>query len=157
MRQTKKAFEWIISILRRHKIPFQISGGLAAEIYGSQRKLADIDIDIPKDKFIDIVSEVKDYIVWGPKRYKDKNWNVFLMTLKYANQKIDISGGPTERIFDKKEKHWVNDRVSFSKKEIKKIFGIYVPVITRQELIRYKKQISRKIDDIDVESIIKKK
>lgn len=157
MRQTKKAFKWIVFILERHKVPFQISGGLAAKAYGSSRKLADIDIDIPKDKFVDIIAEVKNYIVWGPKRYKDKNWNVFLMTLKYANQKIDISGGPVISIFNKKKKRWVNDRINFSDREMKKIFGIFVPVITKQELIEYKKKISRTIDKIDVESILNKK
>ena len=156
MRQTKRAFKWIVSILERRKVPFQISGGLAAKAYGSSRKLVDIDIDIPKDKFADIIAEVKSYIVRGPKRYKDKNWDVFLMTLKYANQKIDISGVPTKRMFDKKEKRWVDDRVSFSKKEIKKIFGIYVPVITRQRLIESKKKLSRRVDKIDVESITNK-
>ena len=90
MRQTKRAFKWIVSILERRKVPFQ------------------------------------------------------------------ISGVPTKRMFDKKERRWVDDRVSFSKKEIKKIFGIYVPVITRQRLIESKKKLSRRVDKIDVETITNK-
>ena len=143
--------------MEKHKIPFQISGGLAAKIYGSPRKLADIDIDIPKYKFIDIIAEVKDYIVWGPKRYKDKNWDVFMMTLKYANQKIDISGGPVESIFDEKKRCWVNDRINFSNRDVKKIFGMFVPIITKRELIDYKKKIARNLDKIDIEAIKVKK
>ena len=56
-RHTKEAFEWIISILRNHKIPFEIIGGFAARLYGSRRMLADIDIDIPKKKIKRILSE----------------------------------------------------------------------------------------------------
>lgn len=46
----KEALAWITNILKKYSIPFQITGGLAAILYGSKRPLEDIDIDIPEEK-----------------------------------------------------------------------------------------------------------
>jgi hypothetical protein len=40
------ALRWIIGILDRHNIQYQITGGFAAKLYGSSREVNDIDIDI---------------------------------------------------------------------------------------------------------------
>lgn len=88
-RDTKRALEWIVGVLRKRQIPFQISGGCAAKIYGSQRELNDIDIDIPRDCFEKIIVDVKPFLIYGPSQYKDGKWDLYLMTLNYAGQEID--------------------------------------------------------------------
>lgn len=152
MRRTKEAFHWIIKLLRKHRIPFQLTGGLAAELYGSQRPLADIDIDIPKNKFKSLVPEVKEYIVFGPARYKDKHWNLRLMTLKYNNQVIDICSSH-KKIFDHFKKKWVEIDTHFHKSKMLYVFGLRVPTIAEGEFIAYKKELWRKVDKIDVEEM----
>ena len=44
--QTIEGLRWIVEILNRNHIPYQLVGGLAAKIYGSARDINDIDIDI---------------------------------------------------------------------------------------------------------------
>lgn len=45
--QIHAALDWLIPILTHSRAPFQITGGLAAHLYGATRPINDIDIDIP--------------------------------------------------------------------------------------------------------------
>jgi hypothetical protein len=152
-KNTGKAFKWIVSFLKKNNIPFQISGGFAARLYGSTRPLFDIDIDIPDNCFDKLIPFVKDYIVYGPKRFCDKSWDLLLMTLEYDNQKIDISGCNTIKLFNPETKQWepcgedINDTVE------KEVYEVKVPVIKKQNLIAYKNIIRRPTDLEDIEMI----
>ncbi|MBS0358657.1 MAG: hypothetical protein JSS53_05260 [Proteobacteria bacterium] len=156
MQHAKSAIVWITNILEKLNIPFQIAGGLAARAYGSTRKLEDIDIDIPEDKFYLVKHEVSEFIVYGPERYKDEIWDVMLMTLNYNGQLIDLSGAYHTKIWNAKTKKWQELITDFSKAQIKNIFGIQLPVISCDELISYKKILSREVDIKDIEMIDKK-
>ncbi len=155
MRDTEAALKWIVEILNKHKIPFQIAGGFAAIIYGSLRELADIDIDVPKYCYDKILHEVKDYIVFPPQKYKDENWNLELMTLKFKGQNIDISS--EAKIFDKRENQWVDLKTDFSNSDYMEIYNITVPVIRKKDLIEYKNKLLREVDKKDVEALTNRK
>lgn len=88
----KEALIWIINILNKHKIPYMITGGYAARIYGSNRPLADIDIDVSDKSLYKIIPSVQKFISHGPNRYKDNNWDILGLTLHYKGQEIGISG-----------------------------------------------------------------
>ena len=149
---TAEAFRWIIQILKKHKVPFQISGGLAAKAYGSSRPLADIDIAIPENRFNDILPDVKTHIISGPVRFEDENFNCLLMTLNYASQEIDIGGGNAQ-IRDAATGVWHNDPTDFSRYESREIYGLSVPVIKKEDLIKSKKILGRPVDIDDVKEI----
>ncbi|MFH1261142.1 MAG: hypothetical protein ABIJ10_03590 [Candidatus Micrarchaeota archaeon] len=134
----KKALLWIVGILKKHSVQFQISGGLAARVYGSQRPLNDIDIDIPEEKFEAILNDVKDYIIYEPSWYKDKVWDLYLMTLNYHGQEIDIGGAYKIKICDERTGKWHDFPADFSTVEMRVVFDISVPVISRKALIWYK-------------------
>ena len=154
MKYTKSAFKWIVSLLNNNKIPFQITGGFAAKIYGSKRKLYDIDIEIPDNDIKKLQKIVRRWIVYGPKRYKDKNWDILLVTLKYKDQLIDISGAYSEKEFDKKMGSWIRvGRTNLSKAKKVNIYGIKVPVESKRNLIAYKKKLSRNVDKEDLRQI----
>jgi hypothetical protein len=153
MRKTKEAFTWIVGLLREHKIPFQISGGFAANIYGSNRPLADIDIEIPDEKIFEIQKRIKKFIIYGPKRYKDDEFDLLLMTLKYKGQEIDICGINSQKLFNKKTMKWNPERIDLSKATKKKVYNLIVPIISLKDLITYKKKISRDVDIQDVKAL----
>ena len=153
MRKTREAFIWIINILNKTKIPYRIEGGFAAITYGSKRTLADIDIDVPDKCFRKILSNVKKYIVKGANRYKDKNWDVLGLELKYKGQEIGLVGSDTAKIFDKTKGRWIKFKVDFSKVTKKKICGKIANIIRKQDLIYYKNKIARRVDIKDVREL----
>ncbi len=155
MRRTKDAFIWIINILKELSVPFQIAGGFAARIYGSHRRLADIDIGVPDNDVGRIFPKVKKYIVYGPKHYIDRNDDLLLMTLRYRDQMIDIYGNDNTKLYDLKNRKWVPYRLNLKKGTVKNVYGINVPIISKKKLIEYKKLLMRKVDIEDIRRLEK--
>jgi len=155
MKDTENAFKWIVNILQKHEIPFQIEGGFASRLYGSNRELADIDISIPENRFDELVPALKDFIIYGPNQYIDKEWDLKLITLTYKGQDIDIAGAYEKKNFDKGNQKWVKIPSNFSKSVYMDVYNLKVPVISKEELIAYKKIIARDVDIVDVEFLSK--
>ena len=138
MNNTKEALIWITNILQRYSIPFQIAGGLAVRAYGSTRELMDIDIDISENDFEKIINEVKPFIIFGPAQFKDDKWDLFLLTLNYMGQEIDLSGAYTTKIYNNNTHVWEKITTNLAKVNYINIEGLILPVIPRAELILYK-------------------
>jgi hypothetical protein len=153
MQNIKLALIWITDILKAHQIPFQITGGLAARAYGATRPIADIDIDMPEEKFDLVKNDVIDFITYGPGHFKSDKWDLLLMTLNYQGQVIDLSGAYHTKIFNEKTHLWVELSEDLSKVETKNVFGLPMPVIPKNILIAYKNALSRKEDIMDVKEI----
>jgi len=154
MKNTKKAFLWMIDILERHKILYRISGGLAARAYGVDRELADIDIEVAEKDIFSIVEDVKPYIVFGPARSTDISWDLQLLTLSYEGQYIDISGVEA-KYFNRENKQWENCSGDLRSNNIVEIYGKNVPVESIESLIAYKTKLAREVDLEDVRQLNK--
>lgn len=149
MKNTEKAFNWIIDILENLRIDYKISGGLAVRAYGSSRELADIDIEVSNENIHKVFEHVKDFVVFGPEFYEDDSWKIDLMTLNYEGQDIDINGNLGE-IFNKNTNQW--EKISSDLKDCfeKEIFGRLVKVDSVDSLIEYKTKLGREVDLEDV-------
>lgn len=150
MNQIHAALEWITRIISKHNIPYQIAGGLAVRAYGSTRPLQDIDIDISEVDFEKILEDVSEYATFGPAWYKDEVWNIYLMTLNYHGQDIDICGAHQLKVYNKLNGKWERIHTNFSRVAYINIEGLSLPVIARDELIAYKRMLARPIDILDV-------
>ena len=146
----KEAFLWIVDILEKNKIPFQIAGGLAATYYGATRDLYDIDIDIPEESFKSILLDVAPYVTFGPTRLKDRELEIYLLTLSYNGQLIDIGGAHKTKIFNAARVAWERLSVDFAQAEQGSIYGKVVPIIPRSALIQYKSILNRDVDRLDL-------
>lgn len=152
-KNAKAAFHWIARILRKNKVPFRISGGLAANSYGSERELVDIDIDVPDDALMKLMPLLKKFKFAGPNHYKDGEWDVNSISIDCNGQDVDLIGADSQKIFNKNTQAWEKLKVNFSQSSKKKVFGLVVPVISKKELIVYKSKIRRGVDLLDVKAL----
>lgn len=151
-KNTEKAFLWITGLLEEHSIQYKISGGFAARIYGVQRDLADIDIEISKQDILKISELAKDNIIYGPSRFKDDHWDLELMTLCYDGQDIDISENEA-KIFNKQSGAWEVIHSDLAKFELLEIYNKKVPIEEKNSLINYKNKLSREVDLEDIRQL----
>ncbi len=154
MKKIKEAFEWIITILVKHNVPYRVSGGFASRLYGSTRPLRDIDIEIPDSKFKEILPDIREFILEGPKRFIDKQMKTYGLVMKYHGQIIELSGTETEVLFDVHKKKWVHNKIDLLKITRKRVYGKIVNVIRKEDLLSYKKMIrSRQVDLQDIKAL----
>ncbi len=158
--KTVNALKWIVDILNKNNIPYRIGGGLAACVYGSRRPINDIDISLSGKYFPLIIPEVQEYMKSGPKHYSGEKWDCDYLSIKYHDQKIDMTDIDTLRMSNKEQTKWFQTKDHFRKfpNVMKVVEGIEVSLIDPRDLVAYKKELA---DDehlyqlIDVEAVEK--
>jgi hypothetical protein len=156
--KVKNALRWITSVLDKIKVPYKIGGGLAANYYGSGRKVNDIDISISGKYFQFIMPEVSEHITAGPKHYLNEKWDCDTLSLNYNGQDIDLTDVDTLKMstLDKSEWIKVKDIRLYDTVPVE-IDGIKVSLMDPRDLIAYKKELDgdhQKIDVLAVEKYI---
>jgi|APGre2960657373_1045057.scaffolds.fasta_scaffold02360_8 hypothetical protein len=132
--------KWIVGVLNRFGIDYQITGGLAAFWYGSKREIYDIDLEV-SDSDVYRLSEIcREHIIYGPERYVDEHFDLLLMTLKYRDQLIDVCGIDNMSIRGLRQMVDLRSAVNI---------GGY-RVVGLGDLIAYKKLLGREVDLIDI-------
>lgn len=149
----EKTLKWIIRILKRKKIKFNILGGLASYAYGSKRMLVDIDLYMKNEDFQKILPNVKDYITEAPHFSKSKNWECFYMELEKDKIIIEIGGDKGCKFRNLKTKKWCNFSKGLFNPTFKKVFGLNLPIIPKKDLIAYKRKLMRGVDIIDLNNL----
>jgi hypothetical protein len=156
MEMLSKALEWITDILSENNIPFQATGSLAAKVYGSTRALDDIEINIPEKYFATLKQLVQPHVIFGPQQFHDESSDIFLMTLDYHGQKINLIGADKIKLFNKQSELWDELVSDLSRAKLNVVLGIEVPMIPLRELIAYKTKMARDVDIQDVQEILVK-
>ncbi|MEJ2446143.1 MAG: hypothetical protein P8Y42_22285 [Exilibacterium sp.] len=149
----RKAFEWIVGLVREKDIPFLICGGLAAIGYGAERDLHDIDLFVPGEAFEKIVEAGKDFISKPAGHYREAGWDLDYVQFIYGGVKVEVGSAEGVLIQNAHTRTWVNLEIDFSRRDLVTVFGIPVPLMVREDLIGYKSLLSRPVDRADIEAI----
>ena len=148
------ALRWIVSILDRNRVSYQVVGGLAAMAHGGTRPLNDIDLYAPLSGQSRLLADVRECTVWGPERYRDDVWDLVFMKIDFDGVRIEIgdtTSGP--RYFDARHRCWTAQRVDFRRSRTMEVLGVPVNVMPLGDLLDYKRALSRPVDRQDIEEL----
>lgn len=144
------ALHWIVSFLDEQQIPYLVCGGLAANAYGVDRPLNDIDIYVPHAHFDRAVAFGRDYITRGPLHHVSATWDLIYVEFTYQGQYVEIASDQDVKIYDAARGEWVKQELDFEQFEEIDILGVTARVMTKSELISYKSILRREVDLMDI-------
>lgn len=147
------ALTWIKTVLEEQSIPYQVVGGLAANIHGGSRSVADIDLYIPKGYVKDLLPTVQVYIAKPLEYYIEGLWDLEYFQLIYQQQKIEIALSPGTKIFNITTDQWIELITDYTRSITGSYEGVEVPVIPVAELVAYKAILGREVDLIDISEL----
>ena len=149
------ALAWIVAALKRHAVPHQLVGGLAARAYGATRAVVDIDFYVPLDQAASLLAELRPYLIWGPAHFVDAAWDITFLKLDYLGQRVEFGDSSSRPgFFNRREGRWQVQHIDYSRGQLMDVFGVEVPVMPRDELIRYKRDLGRDVDLRDVQEML---
>lgn len=147
----RKVIKKLVNVLEKNRIPFQITGGLAAIIYGARRPFFDIDIDVYKKDISKLRKLFKPHISTDLHHLQDQKFDLYLLTLKINGIFVDISQAENAYIMSNGKK--IKMSTNISKAKILEWEGVKLLVQNKTELIAYKKALNRDIDLTDIKQI----
>lgn len=144
------AAQWIVGLLRDRNIPFLICGGLAAKGYGSERDLNDIDLFVPGEHFPSVVQAGQEFVSKASAHHQDEGWDLTYVQFKYEGIKVEIGNAEGPRIFDAGNQVWVPLNIDFSRCKTVHLLGLELPLMLKEDLVRYKTALARPVDIEDI-------
>lgn len=138
----QNALDWIITLLKHKQIPFHITGGFAAHLYGATRPINDIDIDMPTACLDSLAPELREFMEFAPQRHKDTTWDLYVATVNYQGQLIDLTGDTDAYVCNKNTGAWNPLEMNFNEVNWIEAFGHQLPVQNTRDLISYKLKIA---------------
>lgn len=150
--KTKKALTWLATLLHEHDIPYQIGGGTATFLYGSERANNDIDVSMSGKDFDMLVPLVSEYIVSGPKHYQNEKWDCTTLSLNYEGQDIDLTDADTLLMRDREDTKWIENKLIYQMHEsiAKEVDDVSVLLTHPRVLLEYKKELSGEHQEYDI-------
>lgn len=144
------AAQWIVELLRERSIPFLICGGLAAKGYGSERELNDIDLFAPGEYFASVVQAGQQFVSKAAAHRQEEGWDLTYVQFKYEGIKVEVGNADGSQIFDAGQETWVPLNIDFSRYLTVHLLGLELPLMLKDDLVRYKSILARPVDIEDV-------
>ena len=140
------ALNYIIPLLEKYNFDWCIAGGFACYVYGVNRPITDIDIDVNTNtenpEFKNFLHEVEKYTTAPLEHWVDKNYDNYNVEITYQGQVIDICPTATLKIFNKEhnvyEPFYQN---GFTKPEIVSFEGLKLPLLAKELIVKNKEML----------------
>ena len=127
---------------------------MAAIAHGSGRELYDIDLYVSKLELSKITDFGKEYLTFGPARYKDECWDIEGAQFVIGGVKVELTTDNDCRFYSPIKNSWVTQPIDFNSTVRKFVYGREVNIMCFQQLITYKKLLAREVDLDDVKRLL---
>lgn len=141
MSKIKTTLDWILPMLKEKGIPFYVTGGFAAHLYGATRPVNDIDIDVPADRIDSFVEALSTFIESPPQHFQDSTWDMYGATLNFEGQLLDLTSDEHPRVHNKNTGEWDALEMNFDDVVWVHAYGHDIPVQNPRDLMSYKVKI----------------
>ncbi|WP_255854809.1 hypothetical protein [Marinobacterium rhizophilum] len=142
-----------MGLLKDRNIPFRICGGLAANGYGAQPVLNDIDLFVPGEHFSAVVQAGEQFASKAAAHRQEEGWDLTYVHFKYEGIKVEVGNADDPQIFDAGNQSWVSLSIDFSRCRTVHLLGLELPLMLKEDLVRYKSVLSRPVDIEDIRAI----
>ena len=144
----------VLDVLENNTITYQVTGGLAGNIHGSNWPLHDIDIDLHQADIFRFVSAFQSFVTRPYSRYQDTEFDLFLVTLTIGNVSVDMSQVEEAFLIVEGGRHPLPSLlVPPQRKDLR---GRDVWVQPLEQLVAYKRLIGRSTDVADLERLMQR-
>ena len=151
------ALNFVIPILNKYHFRWVVTGGFATLVYGVDRSLTDIDIDINTSRnspeFKSFLKEVEQFTTQPLEHFVDQNYDNYNVEITYQGQVLDICPMAEMNIFDKSSGKYENFyKGGFPEVEFVDFHGLELPLLSKELIIKNKEMLvwQRESDHRDV-------
>ena len=141
-----KALQQIIPLLASRQFKWVITGGFACYVYGVEREITDIDIDIDttKDdpKFVSLMNELEPFITQSLEHYIDQNYDNYNFEATLFDVIVDICPMAELKMFNKvSQSYELAYPTGYPDIEVVAFKGIDLPLLAKEWIIKDKEQL----------------
>lgn len=139
----------ILEAMNRAQLPFQATGGLAGNLHGSVWPLHDLDFDVAPPLLSRMATEFRAQVVYGPAPFRDEEFALDLLTLRFGSVEVDLSDAASIRLLSAggEEQPWPTDLTAV----VWRPLGHHtIPAMPLPQLLAYKRAIGREADVADL-------
>jgi hypothetical protein len=140
------ALSFVIPILRKYNFKYAITGGFASLVYGVNRLLTDIDIDINTSRnspeFKNFLKDVGQIITQPLEHFVDQNYDNYNIEITYQGQVFDICPMAEMNVFNKLSSKYENFyKDGFPEIEFVNFHGLELPLLSKELIIKNKEML----------------
>lgn len=144
---------WLVSLLERHEVPHQVVGGLAARAWGATRPLHDIDVYVTRRGLDRLLPDLEPWIVRAPGPHDGPHWRLTFLKLLHHGTPVELAVADGACYRNAATAAWEDQAIDFDAGIRREVFGVTVPVISRERLLAYKRALDREVDRRDIAEI----
>jgi hypothetical protein len=152
------ALQHMIPLLKKFK--WVITGGFACYVYGVQRPITDIDIDIDTRKddpqFQSLLASLEPYQSQPLEHFVDKNYDNYSFEATFGEQVVDICPMAELKIFNQSSRSYeLFYSEGFPATELISFFGFELPLLSKELIIKNKEMLvwQRDSDRSDIKGL----